>query len=76
MISSMMKQGSAPSLGKKEKTYIVSHFYALSEFIWIYFLYRYSSMSAYGQSKIANILHANELTRRLKVTDPPRVCKS
>ncbi|KAK4792740.1 hypothetical protein SAY86_023175 [Trapa natans] len=26
----------------------------------------YNSMAAYGQSKIANILHANELTRRLK----------
>ncbi|KAM7499678.1 hypothetical protein LguiA_024092 [Lonicera macranthoides] len=27
---------------------------------------RYSSLSAYGQSKLANILHANELARRLK----------
>ncbi|OWM79549.1 hypothetical protein CDL15_Pgr022961 [Punica granatum] len=26
----------------------------------------YSSMAAYGQSKLANILHANELTRHLK----------
>ena len=26
-------------------------------------------MSAYGQSKLANVLHANELARRLKVTD-------
>ncbi|KAK2984545.1 hypothetical protein RJ640_018923 [Escallonia rubra] len=26
----------------------------------------YSSLSAYGQSKLANILHANELARRLK----------
>lgn len=33
-------------------------------------------MAAYGQSKIANILHANELSRHLKVTDPPGVCKS
>ena len=29
---------------------------------------RYSSLSAYGQSKLANILHANELARRLKVS--------
>ncbi|KAK3434339.1 hypothetical protein EUGRSUZ_D01838 [Eucalyptus grandis] len=28
--------------------------------------YRYSSIQAYGQSKLANILHANELARRLK----------
>ncbi|KAJ4831901.1 Short-chain dehydrogenase TIC 32, chloroplastic [Turnera subulata] len=27
----------------------------------------YSTMRAYGQSKLANVLHANELTRRLKV---------
>lgn len=29
---------------------------------------RYSSLSAYGQSKLANILHANELAKRLKVS--------
>ncbi|XP_038708401.1 short-chain dehydrogenase TIC 32, chloroplastic-like isoform X3 [Tripterygium wilfordii] len=28
--------------------------------------YRYNSLSAYGQSKLANVLHANELARRLK----------
>ncbi|KAI4347569.1 hypothetical protein L6164_008373 [Bauhinia variegata] len=28
----------------------------------------YSSWPAYGQSKLANVLHANELTRRLKVS--------
>ncbi|KAK8478588.1 hypothetical protein V6N13_073755 [Hibiscus sabdariffa] len=27
---------------------------------------RYNSLSAYGQSKLANVLHANELSRRLK----------
>ncbi|GAB4834426.1 Short-chain dehydrogenase TIC 32, chloroplastic [Ancistrocladus abbreviatus] len=27
---------------------------------------RYNSLSAYGQSKLANILHANELTKQLK----------
>ncbi|GFY83323.1 NAD(P)-binding Rossmann-fold superfamily protein [Actinidia rufa] len=27
---------------------------------------RYNSLSAYGQSKLANVLHANELARRLK----------
>lgn len=32
-------------------------------------LYRYNRMSAYGQSKLANVLHANELARLLKVTD-------
>ncbi|XP_047173317.1 short-chain dehydrogenase TIC 32, chloroplastic-like, partial [Vigna umbellata] len=26
----------------------------------------YNSLSAYGQSKLANVLHANELARRLK----------
>lgn len=30
-------------------------------------LYRYNSLFAYGQSKLANILHANELSRQLKV---------
>lgn len=28
---------------------------------------RYSRWGAYGQSKLANVLHANELARRLKV---------
>jgi hypothetical protein len=28
---------------------------------------RYNTVYAYGQSKLANILHANELARRLKV---------
>ncbi|RVX01912.1 hypothetical protein CK203_019497 [Vitis vinifera] len=28
---------------------------------------RYSSLFAYGQSKLANVLHANELARRFKV---------
>lgn len=28
----------------------------------------YSSMRAYGQSKLCNILHANELAKQLKVT--------
>ena len=32
------------------------------------YLYRYSSLSAYGQPKLANVLHANELARRLKVS--------
>ncbi|KAM0039036.1 putative very-long-chain 3-oxoacyl-CoA reductase [Helianthus debilis subsp. tardiflorus] len=27
----------------------------------------YNALSAYGQSKLANVLHANELARRLKV---------
>lgn len=30
-------------------------------------MHRYSKQYAYGQSKLANILHANELARRLKV---------
>ncbi|KAL9324065.1 hypothetical protein ACSQ67_008922 [Phaseolus vulgaris] len=29
----------------------------------------YNSLSAYGQSKLANVLHANELARRLKVVN-------
>jgi len=29
--------------------------------------FSYSDKKAYGQSKLANILHANELSRRLKV---------
>ena len=32
-----------------------------------FLLYSYSSWPAYGQSKLSNILHANELTKRLKV---------
>lgn len=28
---------------------------------------RYNRLSAYGQSKLANVLHANELARHLKV---------
>jgi NAD(P)-dependent dehydrogenase (short-subunit alcohol dehydrogenase family) len=30
-------------------------------------LCRYGTIGAYGQSKLANILHANELARRFKV---------
>jgi len=30
----------------------------------------YKTISAYGQSKLANVLHANELTRRFKVLHP------
>ena len=33
------------------------------------YLRRYKSLLAYGQSKLANVLHANELSRRLKVCD-------
>lgn len=29
----------------------------------------YNGLSAYGQSKLANILHASELARQLKVRD-------
>jgi hypothetical protein len=29
--------------------------------------YRYSSFAAYSQSKLANVLHANELARAFKV---------
>ena len=32
-----------------------------------FLVYSYSNWRAYGQSKLANILHANELARRLKV---------
>lgn len=32
-------------------------------------MYRYNRFSAYGQSKLANVLHTNELARRLKVRD-------
>uniref|UniRef100_A0A453GZA1 Uncharacterized protein n=1 Tax=Aegilops tauschii subsp. strangulata TaxID=200361 RepID=A0A453GZA1_AEGTS len=35
----------------------------------------YSTIAAYGQSKLANILHANELARRFKVCLVPfRLC--
>jgi hypothetical protein len=33
------------------------------------FNFSYSKKKAYGQSKLANILHANELSRRLQVGD-------
>jgi len=33
----------------------------------IFASYSYKKFCAYGQSKLANILHANELARRLKV---------
>lgn len=35
----------------------------------IFTLYSYNGVSAYGQSKLANILHASELARQLKVRD-------
>lgn len=31
-------------------------------------LFRYSEKKAYGQSKLANLLHSNALSRRLQVT--------
>lgn len=38
--------------------------------LFLYFIIsRYNSLAAYGQSKLANVLHANELARRLKVHD-------
>ena len=33
----------------------------------LFTIYRYNSLYAYGQSKLANILHANELAKRLQV---------
>jgi hypothetical protein len=41
-------------------------------YIWLCFdllICRYSSWAAYGQSKLANVLHANELARCLKVCE-------
>lgn len=34
----------------------------------VFFIGRYNDKMAYGQSKLANILHAKELSRRLKVS--------
>lgn len=41
----------------------MEHFFTLL----YYNMYRYNCLSAYGQSKLANVLHANELARRLQV---------
>lgn len=50
------------------KVFILSLFYFQKILIKpALFIYRYNGLSAYGQSKLANILHANELSRRLKV---------
>ena len=38
-------------------------------FCHLFQLHRYSSFAAYGQSKLANVLHTNELARLLKVCD-------
>lgn len=35
-------------------------------------MYSYNGFRAYSQSKLANILHANELARRLKVKTSPK----
>jgi hypothetical protein len=37
-------------------------------------LCRYGTIGAYGQSKLANILHANELARRFKVCSVSSKC--
>ena len=37
-------------------------------------LCRYGTIGAYGQSKLANILHANELARRFQVCSVPSKC--
>lgn len=47
---------------------IDSHFFFFSHYIFQK-NFSYSDKKAYGQSKLANILHANELSRRLKVND-------
>lgn len=36
--------------------------------------FSYSDKRAYGQSKLANILHAKELSRRLQVIFPTQIC--
>ena len=33
----------------------------------LFTIYRYNSLYAYGQSKLANILHAKELAKRLQL---------
>lgn len=44
------------------------YFLSLLAFSYLGFWFlSYSDKKAYGQSKLANILHANELSRRLKV---------
>lgn len=37
--------------------------------LFLFTIYRYNSVYAYGQSKLANILHANDLAKRLQVLD-------
>ena len=45
----------------------VAHQYAIMRWHDINWTEFYNSGAAYGQSKLANVLHANALSRRLKV---------
>ena len=47
--------------------YLLSENFAYICLCLILLKYRYSSFAAYGQSKLANVLHANELARAFKV---------
>ncbi|KAJ0818727.1 putative very-long-chain 3-oxoacyl-CoA reductase [Helianthus annuus] len=47
-------------------TYFMRHLVCVCERLWFFLWFSYSPLYAYGQSKLANILHANELTRQFK----------
>ncbi len=75
LIRSMMNRGKSFTGQFDESFLLVTYVLGLEVLInSLYFpLYfylkfnRYNTIYAYGQSKLANILHANELARRLKV---------
>ena len=46
---------------------LINSLYFYLNFYFFLIINRYNSIYAYGQSKLSNILHANELARRLKV---------
>ena len=77
LIRSMMNQGKS-STGQFDDScllliyvlgleVLINSLYFYLNFYFYLIIDRYNSIYAYGQSKLSNILHANELARRLKV---------